>query len=293
MTKLQDSAMLCSLHVQSWTGKKANKQVASEAAEKHNAAQDAVSATVQLIPKFYLRPIQMVDAELRRQHERLTLPWLNDGTRILSTALFFEHTEAIVPLLRQREQLVEEFARNLPAMKERAKLDLGELYDDAAFPDEEGVKERFVAKVRHLPFPAAEDFRVNISEDVADSIRASITEDVQAQIDANVVGLRDKIADTLNDFIDRIKDYRQVEDDTKRAGYRTENPFRDTVVDGIKDLAKLLPGLNLTNDPEVNLMAQEIAEKLSWLEAEDLRSNEVNRNKAIREAKELVRKIKA
>jgi hypothetical protein len=131
---LQDKAMLCNLRLSCWTGEKSDSMLGREVSSRKKAENGSVTAVVRMIPQHHLKPIRAIDAKIRAAHHHHTLPWLDDGARILPTAAFFDHSNAISGLLQEREVAVETFLRHYPTIREDARIHLGELYTDDMWP---------------------------------------------------------------------------------------------------------------------------------------------------------------
>ncbi|GIW55381.1 MAG: hypothetical protein KatS3mg082_1785 [Nitrospiraceae bacterium] len=70
-----------------------------------------------------------------------------------------------------------------------------------------------------------------------------------------------------------------------------EPRFRDTMVENLRELVDLVPRLNLTNDPRLEAMRQEIAQHLSGHAPEALRVDAAKRAAVAAKAKEIAQKI--
>src|SRR6185369_3013865 len=97
MTKnlLAEKAVLASLNISQWSGRKLDRKITDEVNESHGAVADAGRYNKLLVAKVTLDPIQQIVGEARSYHIRMTLPWSDSGTRILPSALYLEYTKKI------------------------------------------------------------------------------------------------------------------------------------------------------------------------------------------------------
>ena len=70
-----------------------------------------------------------------------------------------------------------------------------------------------------------------------------------------------------------------------------ENVFRDSLVENIRDMLDLIPALNVTGDPSITRLAQQIETNFGKLNAETLRTNKVVRRQAHEDAQNIITKF--
>lgn len=288
---LSDKAMLCALNIKGWTGRRTDRSLTDELASQHSADRDAVSAMVNLVPKIELADIVSVSQKMRSVHLKYTMPWLDDGTRILTGALFDEHTAALAPLIEKREACVTKFLSRLDDIRERAKIKLGDIYDEDDFPTAAEIRHRFAVRVRYMPFPDAKDFRVNLSDEEVGFLRKSIEDDVNNALDETIKDIRDRVSDTLVKFADHVDKYKVVHDPSKRGGYSVEGKLYASVINSVGEMAKLLPKLNITGDTAIHDIGLEIQSKLSSLNVDRLKASETTRRRVSDEARSILSKF--
>ena len=63
-----------------------------------------------LIPKETLAEVRRISSDARREHYFMTLPWDDNGYRVLPAAVYMEHTEKLREYSRQFMAAVEVFA---------------------------------------------------------------------------------------------------------------------------------------------------------------------------------------
>jgi hypothetical protein len=76
-----------------WSARKHHPEASEQIAQRHGAQPDAGRYHKVLLPKAALAGIQKVVSEARQEHYFITLPWDDNGYRVLPAAAYVEHTE--------------------------------------------------------------------------------------------------------------------------------------------------------------------------------------------------------
>lgn len=242
-TALQDSAMLVSLNITAWSARKHDKKVSTEVEAKHGA-HDAGRFNKALIKKEALEPINQVSSAARKHLYEKTLPWGENGERLLPSSLYLEFSSAMAAFRTDFEQRVWEFNKEYPKYKADAVSRLGSMYDASDYPDSAEIRDKFAFAVSVLPVPSADDFRVNLNTEHVDAIKRDITRQMNArQLDA-VKDCYSRVRAVVTAMSERLKDEKAI--------------FRDSLIGNAKELLQILPALNLTNDADLSKIAQEL-----------------------------------
>jgi hypothetical protein len=76
-----------------WSARKHDPEASEEIAQRHGAKPDAGRYHKVLLPKAALAEIQKIVSEARQEHYFMTLPWDDNGYRVLPAAAYMDHTE--------------------------------------------------------------------------------------------------------------------------------------------------------------------------------------------------------
>src|SRR5258708_4226650 len=90
---LSQKAILTSLTIGGWSARRYDEKVTKDTNRRQNAADDAGRYNKLLINKEGIAEINRVTSAARNAHYQLTMPWLDDGARILPSALYDEYTK--------------------------------------------------------------------------------------------------------------------------------------------------------------------------------------------------------
>ena len=244
---LQDKAMLITLSVSCWTARKQDKKVAAEVEASHNA-RDAGRYNKLLIDKTHLDPLTSHAGAIRQYHYKMTLPWMDNGARLLPSKLFMEYSAELRKMQSEYERLVNALIHKYPTLVQDARQRLGTMFDPEDYPQANELAEKFGVDTDIMPVPAGADFRVGVADSERHKIQSEITERVAK-----------RQAAAIRDAWVRIREV------VGAVGTRLSAPkpiIRDSLIENTEELTRLLPGLNVTDDPVMADVCQRIITNL-------------------------------
>jgi hypothetical protein len=274
--KITEKAILATLNIGQYTGKKQDKK-AERSVENTFNAHDAGTYRKATIAKEALDDVSKLVNEIRTYFYTQTLPWTDEGKRLKGMEGFLEFTAK----LREYETLFSEkanqFTANYPDLIEEAKNRLNGLFNPKDYPTPQEIRTKFYFDVHFDPIAENGDIRVDIQQDTLDQLNADLDK-----------RMNDGIAQAMKD------PYIRLHDAIKHAQEKLSDPkaiFRDSLIDNIVDLIKILPSLNVTNDPTLDKLREEASEKLTRYDADTLRESPNCRKETADEAEALLKKM--
>lgn len=258
---LASRAMVVSLSISQWSGRRLDREITDEVNQSHNAAADAGRFNKMLLPKEALAGIISVVSETRTEFLKRTLPWMDNGSRIMAADAYMAHMSWIRRQRSKFDRAVDEFIAAYPGYVNDARVRLNGMFKADDYPDSDVLRAKFAVDCKVLPVPTSDDFRVNMSEAQAANIRREIEEQVTEATTAAVRDIYERVAEATGRMVERLNAYRP----SKGKGDKSEGVFRDSLVENVRDLIAILPALNITGDPQLT----EIAEKLKPLAVHD------------------------
>lgn len=272
---LSSRAMLAVLSIKTWSPRKLDKQVTREVAQQKGVTGDPGQAgryTKNLIPHSdSLEAIQTIVSQARQEFYHRTLPWSQDGSRILSADAYLDLQAVLGKLETDFKHAVQKFVQAYPNLQALAQTELAQLYDANDYPDAGRLPEKFRWKFNVLPLPDAQDFRVDLGDDLTAQMRSSI----EAEVNATV-------ADAMQDAWKRL---------FERVGYvveRLDDPtavFRDSLLTGLRDLTATMRKLNLTNDTNLEHAIRDLEDRVLTHPPDELRKNASTRQNVAADAR--------
>ena len=243
---LQDQAMIANLNIKSWTARKHDAVVSAEVDASHNA-KDGGRYNKMLIDKSALDPLSKHAGRIRDYHYTMTLPWGDNGDRLLPAKAYMDYTAAMRKFKDDSHALTTTFVSQYPQLVADARQRLGTMYDTRDYPDASDIKDRFGVNVTFLPVPDAKDFRVDVGTAALEEIKAGINASIAERQAAAVKECWIR----LNDVVGKL-----------HVMMVKEKPiFRDSIIDNVNDLVAMLPKLNITNDADLDRVCATIS---SW-----------------------------
>jgi hypothetical protein len=264
MSTFSTSAMLVSLNISSYSAKREDKKISADVAKQHNTTTDAGRYSKQLIAKEKLEPVTKAVSAMRTFHYANTLPWLDDGARILPAGNYETYKGEMRNLRDAYESAVRDFCDSWPAIVADARQRLNGMFDEQDYPRDPSA--RFSCRVKFMPISDAGDFRCAIADSERDALRHEIADTMREASEQAMRDLYQRVADTVAHMADRLRAYTVT-------GGKASNPFRDSLVENLRDLCGLIPRLNFSNDPRLESLRQKIESELVAHTAQDLRDD--------------------
>ena len=257
LMNLTERAMLVKFSRTAYAARKYDKKVTAEVEAAHGTKGEAGRYNKILIAKEALEKGQKAANEARTFLYTQTLPWTDEGYRILTAANYLPFTQEMRKKIAAIEAADREFIARYPEYKEEAKNRLNGLYDDLDYPETAKIEKFFSVSIQFSPLPDSKDFRVNLSDDEVTAIQKDIDLRVKDATQDAIKDLWKRLFDNVSHIAERLSDPEAI--------------FRDSLIQNVKDLCELLPRLNLTNDPNLETMRIEVLNRLAAHDPDDLR----------------------
>jgi hypothetical protein len=275
--------MLVDVQISQWTARKVDKIKSVELTENHKASAASALVSKKLMQVGLLKEISTLITQARDYNKKHTSPWLQDGTRILSAASFIPHRDGMEALEAQFQPLVDRFIERYPQFIHdmgTEHLALGLLWDRNDYPSVSAIKRKFAWSVRYFSLPDAADFRVDIGQSQVDAIRSQITSSVELAAKNAVQDVIERAHEAVARMVESLTAF-----DPAKSG-KARGTFRDTMVENIRELVAIMPGLNFTNDARIDQLTRDLA-SLTQFDAEDLRSSDNIRAGVLKQAMDI------
>lgn len=280
---LASKALLVSLTISMPSGTKKDKDASTEAAASHQADKDAVSVNKRLWAKDAMQLFAKPAGAARKVFSEQSLPW-GKGSRILTASGYDKFLQA----MKAQETLfwagVESFVEHIQEHMMQARRDAGTLYDENDYTEDRAeLMSKFDFELSFLPLPTSGDFRVTLSAVEQERIRDQLSESMKQSYASAVKDSWERLHSATKTLAERLTAY--DEDSTKI--------IRSAIVDNVRDLCDILPQLNLSGDPTLTAMAEEIRDRLTGSTAKELKNDNKLRKDTRLSASELARKVDA
>lgn len=272
---LTSKAMLAQLTIRRWLGQKFDRE-ATQDLESAKNARGAGRYNKQLIDKVHLKKISSIASEVRAYHYKVTLPWGDNGDRLLPSKLFLEYSQKIRSFKADYETAVQEFVQAYPTIINSTEQHtrLGLLFNPEDYPPQNQLVELFSIDLNFIPVPDAKDFRVDLGAEQIEKIRKEITALSNTRQEQAQEELKTRMKEVVSKIHERLSDPKAI--------------FRDSLIENAETLCSLIPSLNITDDPTLNSLVKIIEDKLIH-PPQTIRDNLTLRKEVADEAKKLLK----
>lgn len=268
-------AMVVNVQIGVWMGHRLDKEATRSLTENANAEDDAARVNKHLIAKSAFKDITSTSNAIRSHFYTKTLPWKDNGDRLLTRTMYLDFMAEHVVLVDKFNAAVEQFlTRDYAAAVEQAGFRMGALFDISDYPAPAALRRKFYACLDVDAITEVGDFRVEMDAADVDQVRSTMEEAMGGRINNAMRDVWDRMAKVVGHFADRMS-----------AG---DERFRVSTLDNLTELVEVLPGLNLLEDPELERLRLEVKAKLCGHDAKDLRTDTAMRASVAAEAKKIM-----
>ena len=276
---LTNKAMILNLQIGLWSGHKLDKEKSAEVTRDAGAQTGAARVNKHLIAKEVMSPITQAASAVRTHFYGATLPWKDNGDRLLTRVMYMGFMEEHGRRVQEFKDAVHHFTNfTYPGVRDQAEFRMGELFKPDDYPHAEDIERKFYVTLDIDAITEAGDFRVQgLDSDDVDRIKGDMEQAMQVRITKAMGDVWKRLADTLGYFSERMN---------------SDGVFRDSTVNNLKEIAALLPGLNLTGDPALAAIGHEISVLVGQHDPKDIRKDPELREAIGREAQDIIDNMK-
>ena len=272
---ITEKAMLAAVHISIWTAVKHDRKVSRDVADQHGAHHGAGRYNKQLLRGAHkLDELRTLAGQIRQYFYKITLPWSDEGFRLLPSNFYFELMARMREFEASFEQAVESFLRVYPQYIEQVRPELNGLFREEDYPSTDKLRSKFGIKLEVLPIPSGADFRVQLSADEQARVSREIDANVRESLTRGTEDLWKRLREVVAHMVDRLNE--------------PESRFHGSLVTNIADLVEILPKLNVSGDADLNRFAGQIKQRLCNYSAQELKKNELLRAVTATDASKIV-----
>lgn len=275
--KLSERAMIVRLSISQWTARKYDRKVSARVDQDFNTKRDAGRYNKLILSKEAIDKISKVVGEVRQWHYRVTLPWDDQGGRLLPASGYFDYREQLQKHQSAFYAAVTELEDNYPALVEQARIDLNGMFDEEDYPAQDQIRRKFSVAVDIEPIPERGDFRVGLDEGEIERLTRDLESAGNRRIKAAMDDVWNRAHKALSAVVERLSD--------------PKNIFRDSLIGNVRDLVEVLPTLNITGDEGLALAISEMRHKIAAYDPQEIRDNGGTRAAVCDEARKIMEKM--
>lgn len=284
---LDTTAMLVEFNSSVWTARKLDKSTTDEVIrDKHARAKDAARVNKHLLAgRNELESIQKIVGAARTYVYTQTLPWSDNGLRLLPAVKFMDFNKRMSEFADEFSQAVDSFVNIYPTLITAQAMQLGEMFNRNDYPSASIIRDKFDFRLNFMPVPTAGDFRVDVGNDAENELRKQFEKMAQERVEAAHRDLWERLREHVTRMSDRLAT-------DVIAGEEKPRKFHDTLVTGGLELCDLMKTLNLGADPDLEATRSDLANILRNAEsADELRKNMHTRRETKQRVDEIIKKF--
>ena len=275
---IASKAMVLNLQIGIWQGYRLDKEASAKVTRDAGASTDAARVNKHLVPKEALAPVVTASNAVRTHFYAKTLPWKDNGDRLLTRAMYMDFIQEHGALMKAFEDAVSDFLTTAyPAARDQAEFRMGDLFKSDDYPSPGQLRQRFYINLDIDAVTEAGDFRVALDQEHADSVRSQMEQAMHSRIGRAMQDVYMRLSDVVGHFAKKMGDSKAV--------------FRDSTITNIEELVDLIPGLNVLDDPNLTALGEDIRAKLMGLDPKDLRKNPEVRSQAAKDAEVIMERM--
>ena len=204
---IQERAMLSAVHISIWTAVKHDRKISRDVADQHGAHQGAGRYNKQLLRGTdKLDELRTLAGQVRQYFYKITLPWSDEGFRLLSSNLYFDLTARMREFEASFEQGVESFLQVYPQYIEQVRPELNGLFREEDYPAADKLRKKFGVKLEILPIPTGNDFRVQMSAEEQARVAREIDANVRESLTRGTEDLWKRLREVVSHMVDRLNE---------------------------------------------------------------------------------------
>ena len=250
---LTHDAMLVSLRINSWSGRLYDRQASQQVAVHNDADTSAGRYNKRLLPKQAFAALAATMSNARTSHNANTLPWDDQGGRLLTVANYDRYTTALDTLIervvRERARFIEDYDDYV----DQARLDLGRLFRLEDYPGTEELQGKFAIRYRIVPVPDARHFMADLAQGETERVKR----DIEQQVRARLNDAQHDLYKRLGEAVERVGERLREDENGKPL------VFRDSLIENIRELVDVVPRLNIFADDDLAMLCREVKDKFA------------------------------
>ncbi len=284
---LDTTAMLVEFNSSVWTARKLDKSTTDEVIrDKHARAKDAARVNKHLLAgRNELESIQKIVGAARSYVYANTLPWSDNGLRLLPAKEFMAFNNRMSTFADEFQQAVDAFVGIYPTLITAQAMQLGEMFNRNDYPSANVIRDKFDFRVNFMPVPSSGDFRVDVGNEAETELRKQFDKMAKERIEAAHRDLWERLREHVMRMSDRLAT-------DMVGGEEKPRKFHDTLVTGGMELCGLMETLNLGGDPDLEDTRKELENILRNAEsADELRKNMYTRKETKQRVDDIIKKF--
>lgn len=276
---LKDAAMLVKLTRRKPNANCQDRKQSTDLQERLSVKmKNGVRVMKSLFSKEFSNPYTKIQNEAAKYYYKVTLPWYDDGFRLLPSAMFDEFSEKFRKFNTKLDWAVRTACEKYEDEINRAEIELGDAFNRKDYLSVEEFKGKFVLKLDYGVVTDGDDFRTDLSAHQKQAVVDQMNNEHERRVRESNEFMFHRLYDVIADLAETMADPNQV--------------YRDTKVSNVIELCEMLPLMNVHEDANLEKLANGILEKVSAIDPDTCRKDLQERAKAANVARKATKEVK-
>ena len=284
------SAMIGSLNISVWEARKLDKSTQAEVlANKGAKSRRAATVSKHLFSECpSLEAIKTLRGEARVWFNNATLPWDDNGGRLITTAQYMKVMDQAAKFEHRFNTLLDTFVSVYQTEISKQAFEMGALFDRSEYPPVNEVRGKFRFALSVSPVPLAGDFRVDIGNEAAAQLKAQYERaladrvsgavaDTWQRVKQQVEWVHERMTAVLEHDPDAVEEIPTKDEYGNVVSVEIKKKRRPKLYDSMLEqgleLCTLLKDLNVTNDPRLEQARQDLEAALTRVDLDSLKES--------------------
>lgn len=262
---ITSSSVLTELNISVWTANKLDRATTNKLTADSKASTDAAQVRKNLMAGTTLRKdIADFAAGCRLWHNSRTLPWSDRGARLLPTSLFMAYKQEANARRDRFNQMVTQFLTDYPQLKAQAQQHLGDLFNEADYPNADEVASKFGFRLVFSPVPESGDFRLDIPSQDLEAMKQEYDTNFVSRVEEAMRTPWEQLHKMLTAMSTKLT---EVEGEDKRR-------WHDTFITNAHEMCQMLSHLNITGDAKLEDARRKLETALLGVDIDGIKEDE-------------------
>jgi hypothetical protein len=272
--QLADKAVLVQVIRRQPAKSRKDRNATAELAISKGADESFLRVWKKLFSDADMRPITSIMLDAYNYFRENTLPWFDQGWRILPLTKMMEFEAEMERLQHCLDDASSELAEQWDEVIARSQRGLQGMFDPSDYyRDGADLKAKIHIEVNFIPVPTGQDFRSDaLSSGERTRLAERLNQRVQEQLEEAIAEPRQRLFAAVTEFAETLKD-----DDAVRNMKRAR-------IKNLGELVQSLRSLNISGDPELDKAADAVTDMLDAIDFKGVKIDPAQREKVTKTA---------
>ncbi len=271
---ISSAAMIVDFNASVWTARKKDRKASDDVTNMNAADKGVANVTKDLLGGCdELIAVKRFAGNVRNIHYSMTMPWSDNGSRLLTTMQYFKYHEVMTDLQQEFERLVDDFLNVYEWKIMDAQAKLGAMFHRDEYPTRDSLRDKFGFRVSYIPLPDSGDFRIDIGNEAMVTLQTQYETHYTQAIKTAMNDIWQKLYENLTTLA------RQLDVNEEGKG----NKLYDSVFDRAIELTEMLRTCNVTQDSQMEAMRQRLEQAFQMSGERSLSLDKIKNSPTLRE----------